>query len=151
MKSLANIILYNQFSTINPVFVKLSTKSCCIGCLILDKIMYYIKLFTGVDNIDTFYAYCLYGQNLIVLAAAGWIYKPQVLKLRTYLVLYCFMGAIIGVEIHLFNLAHQRIAGVGTGALVVEGLLDHIIKTGQEIFFINAIVFDGFLDANTFF
>ncbi|MPM22988.1 hypothetical protein SDC9_69449 [bioreactor metagenome] len=38
------------------------------------------------------------------------------------------MRSVVGVEIHLLDLAHERIAGVGAGALVVEGLLGHRVQ-----------------------
>lgn len=39
------------------------------------------------------------------------------------------LSAIIGVQVHLFDLLHQRIPGIGAGALVVEGLLHHFVQT----------------------
>ena len=42
-------------------------------------------------------------------------------------------SAVVGVEVHLLNLAHQRVAGVGAGALVVKRLLGHIVQPGKEV------------------
>ena len=42
--------------------------------------------------------------------------------------LHVFVRAIVGFQIHLLDFAHQRIAGVGAGALIVEGLFHHLIQ-----------------------
>ena len=41
--------------------------------------------------------------------------------------------AIVGVEVHLLNLGHQRVARVRAGALIVEGLLNHCVETRKEV------------------
>ena len=61
------------------------------------------------------------------------------------------MGAVVGVQVHLLDFLHQRVPGVGAGALVVEGLLYHGIQPIQEVLLVNAIVPDGLLDAHPLF
>ena len=60
------------------------------------------------------------------------------------------IGAVVGIQIHLLHFAHQGIPGIGTGALVVEGLFYHVVQPCQEVGFVDAVVPDGFLDANLF-
>ena len=62
--------------------------------------------------------------------------------------LFRLVGAVIGVEVHLLDLAHEGIPGVRAGALVVEGLLHHAVQPGQEVGFVNAVVPDGLFDAD---
>lgn len=50
------------------------------------------------------------------------------------------LSAVIGVQVHLFDLLHQRIPGIGAGALVVEGLLHHFVQTAQEGLFGNTVM-----------
>ena len=50
------------------------------------------------------------------------------------------LSAVIGVQVHLFDLLHQRIPGIGAGALVVEGLLHHFVQTPQEGLFGNTVM-----------
>lgn len=56
--------------------------------------------------------------------------------------------AIVSVEVHALDLAHERITGVSAGALVVEGLFGHFVKTRKEIGFIRNIVADSLLNAD---
>ena len=56
--------------------------------------------------------------------------------------------AVIGVEIHLLDLAHQRITGIGSRALVVECLNGHIVQSVEEVLLVGNILFDGGLDAD---
>ena len=58
--------------------------------------------------------------------------------------------AVIGIQVHLPDLTHQGIPGIGTGALVVKCLFYHIIQPGKEIRFRDSIVPDGILDADLF-
>ena len=59
-----------------------------------------------MDYLVIFSPIYLCGQNSIVMAAAGCIYKPQILGVLFDRCLYGFMSAIIGIEIHLFDFAH---------------------------------------------
>ena len=59
--------------------------------------------------------------------------------------------AVVGIQVHLLNFAHQGIAGVCAGALVIEGLLHHFIQPCQEIFLADAVILDGRLDTHTLF
>lgn len=59
--------------------------------------------------------------------------------------------SVVSIQIHLLNLFHQWIPGICTGALVVEGLLYHVIQPVQKIRFVNAVIPDSFLNAAVFF
>ena len=48
------------------------------------------------------------------------------------------------------DLVHQGIAGIGAGALVVKGLLDHRVEPVEEVRLVNAIVADRLFDADLF-
>lgn len=58
------------------------------------------------------------------------------------------LSAVIGVQVHLFDLLHQRIPGIGAGALVVEGLLHHFVQTAQEGLFGNTVFSNSVVDAD---
>ena len=58
------------------------------------------------------------------------------------------LSAVIGVQVHLFDLLHPRIPGIGAGALVVEGLLRHFVQTAQECLFGNTVFPNGVVDAD---
>ena len=58
------------------------------------------------------------------------------------------LSAVIGVQVHLFDLLHQRIPGIGASALVVEGLLHHFVQTAQEGLFGNTVFPNGVVDAD---
>lgn len=54
---------------------------------------------------------------------------------------YLHIGCMGGWNrVHLFDLLHQRIPGIGAGALVVEGLLHHFVQTAQEGLFGNTVM-----------
>ena len=56
--------------------------------------------------------------------------------------------AVVALEIDFLDLAHQGVAGVGAGALVVEGVLHHLVQGIQEVLLVHAVILDGLLDAN---
>ena len=58
------------------------------------------------------------------------------------------MLAVVGVEVHLFDFAHQRIARICAGALVVERLLDHRVEPLEEVLLVRDVVADRALDAD---
>ena len=58
------------------------------------------------------------------------------------------LTAVVGVEVELLDFAHQRVARVGTGALIVERLLDHLVEGLEEVGLVHAVVGDGLLDAD---
>ena len=56
--------------------------------------------------------------------------------------------SVIGIQEDLADLAHQRIPGICAGALIVEGLLYHIIQPCQEVLLVDAVVPDGLLNTH---
>ena len=62
-----------------------------------------------------------------------------------------FVRPVIGVTIHLLELAHERIAGICSGTLIVEGLLHHLIQCGQERLLLDAVFPDGLVNSNLCF
>ena len=56
--------------------------------------------------------------------------------------------AVVGLEVHLLDLAHEGVAGVGAGALVVEGLLHHGVQVVQEVLLVHAVLGNGLLHAH---
>ena len=59
--------------------------------------------------------------------------------------LFKVLLAVVCVEIHLLYLAHERVSRVCTGALVVECVLGHLVESVEEVFLVNAVVFDCLL------
>ena len=68
-----------------------------------------------------------------------------------YYLLYVFVLTVISIEIHLLNFAHERVTGVGAGALVIESLLGHSVKTCEEVGFVGCVFADSLFDADAFF
>lgn len=62
-----------------------------------------------------------------------------------------YIGAVVGIKVHLFYFAKQRVSRVGSGALVVEGLLDHVVEFLKEVLFLYSVFFNGFLNAHLCF
>ena len=58
------------------------------------------------------------------------------------------LAAVVGVQVELLDLAHERVARVGAGALVVECLLGHFVEGVEEVLLVNTVVGDGLLDAD---
>ena len=56
--------------------------------------------------------------------------------------------AVVSVKIHLLHFLHERIARVGASALVVKGLLNHIVETCEEVLLVRDVVANGELDAD---
>ncbi len=59
-----------------------------------------------------------------------------------------FLFSVVGIEVHLLNLAHERITWVCACALVIECFFNHNIKFSKECFFFDIIVFDTGFDAD---
>ena len=59
------------------------------------------------------------------------------------------LAAVVGVQVELLDLAHERVARVSAGALVVECLLGHLVEGVEEVLLVNTVVGDGLLDALT--
>ncbi len=51
--------------------------------------------------------------------------------------------APVGLEVDLPDLGDERIDGVGAGALVVEGVLAHLVKAGHELGLVDAVIVDA--------
>ena len=58
------------------------------------------------------------------------------------------LAAVVGVQVELLDLAHERVARVCAGALVVERLLGHLVEGVEEVLLVNTVVGDGLLDAD---
>src|SRR5699024_466790 len=56
--------------------------------------------------------------------------------------------AVVALQVDFFDLAHQGISGVGASALVVKGILHHLVQSIQEVLLVHAVVLDGLLDAD---
>ena len=57
------------------------------------------------------------------------------------------MSAVVSVEVHLLDLAHERVSGVSGCALVVERLLGHSVESVEEVLLVYSVVADGLLYA----
>ena len=58
---------------------------------------------------------------------------------------------IVGFQVHFLDLAEQRVARIAAGALVVKGVLHHLVEGLQEVLLVYAVVLDGLFDADRFF
>ena len=56
--------------------------------------------------------------------------------------------AVEAAEIQLFDLLHQRIARVGAGALIVEGLFHHVVQSVEEVLLVDPVSLNGLLHAD---
>ena len=59
------------------------------------------------------------------------------------------MSTIVCVEIHLLDFLEERESRVSTGTLVIECLLNHCVKSVEEVLLVNAVVLDGLLNADS--
>ena len=63
----------------------------------------------------------------------------------------CCLFSVVSFQVQLFDFTHQRISGIGSGALVVKSLFHHLIQSSQEIFLFDSVFGDGLLDSDLFF
>mgnify|MGYP007028317897 CR=1 FL=1 len=59
-----------------------------------------------------------------------------------FLLFFIWHFSVVRFQIDIFQLGYKRISRVGTGTLVIEGLLGHLIQSFQEMFLIYAVITD---------
>ena len=59
--------------------------------------------------------------------------------------------SVVAFQVDFFDLLEERVSRVCSCTLVIECLLYHVIQCVKEVFLIDTILFDGFLDSDLFF
>lgn len=62
-----------------------------------------------------------------------------------------FLFTVVAFQVDFFDLLHKRISRVCSCTLVVKCLFAHIIQSIKEVFLVNTVIFNCFLNTDLFF